>query len=274
MLALASAAALASIVVAAAPRPSLRLSEPRSTLVRRGEVSSVRIRIRREHGFHGRVVLGVWRLPPGSRATWRLPDGRRPHRKRPDRRAVVIPRGASSATLVIRTTRRTALGRYRIRVSAMGRRLPSSRRWLRVRVLRGRGTAGGVLDSNPIRGGTQQSAGAPSAASETFGITVTANGELHPGISVPLDVRVTNPLGRPVSLGSLQLSVDERTSKAGCSGSANYAVVQPDTEGNRVLQPGANLLSGARLAMRDLPANQDACKGAVVTVRAEGSASE
>jgi hypothetical protein len=90
---------------------------------------------------------------------------------------------------------------------------------------------------------------------------------VYPGSSTPIDLRLTN--SHRFSVRVRNLSVRPVTSTPGCSDS-DYAVAQYAGAYPLVLRPGTTRLSALvrdralwpQLAMRDLPRNQDACKGA------------
>ena len=95
---------------------------------------------------------------------------------------------------------------------------------------------------------------------------------VYPGASVPIDLRMTNAHAFAVRVRSLRVSVEPRTSKPGCRGDADYAVRQYTGAFPLRLRPGTTRMSALgvhaalwpRLAMLDLPRNQDACRGAVL----------
>lgn len=98
---------------------------------------------------------------------------------------------------------------------------------------------------------------------------------LAPGVSVPIDLRMTNAHAFAVRVRSLQVGVEPSTGRPGCRGDADYAVHQYAGAFPLRLRPGTTRMSALvadrslwpRLAMRDLPRNQDACRGVVLRLR-------
>jgi hypothetical protein len=107
-----------------------------------------------------------------------------------------------------------------------------------------------------------------------FGISGELARTLRPGAGGPLNVVLSNPHRFDVRIRSLVVGLRGRTSKPGCSGAGNYAITQFQGRYPLVLRPGSTSLSTLRpnsatwprVAMRDLPVNQDACRGARVSL--------
>jgi hypothetical protein len=103
-----------------------------------------------------------------------------------------------------------------------------------------------------------------------FGIRGELARTLRPGAGGPLNVVLTNPHRFDVRIRSLVVGLRARTTRAGCSGTGNYAITQFRGRYPLALEPGSTALSTLRpdsatwprVAMRDLPVNQDACRGA------------
>jgi hypothetical protein len=102
---------------------------------------------------------------------------------------------------------------------------------------------------------------------------------LYPGRSEPLELRLTNPNDFAIRVMKLTVSIRPATTQAGCS-AANYAVEQYRGPYPLVLRPGTSSLGQLaadrslwpRVAMLNLPVNQDACKGATITLDFRGKA--
>jgi hypothetical protein len=241
-------------------RPSLALVTARSKLVlRQGRAQILTLRVRRTNGLRGRVTLDSWRLPPGARALW-LYRGRPLPRKRSDRHAVVLAASARTAVLRIAAAPDTRVGRVRFRISALARHR-RSRRWVTLIVV-------------PARW-------APTAVDGTpFIIRGRVAGELSPGAGAPLELEITNPTHADIALTDLHVSLEERTSRPGCDAAANYDVRQFTGPYPVAIPAGTSdlaQLAGDRsllpvVVMRDLPVNQDICKGAVLTLQFHGVA--
>ncbi|HUA73347.1 MAG TPA: hypothetical protein VL988_01155 [Solirubrobacteraceae bacterium] len=107
-----------------------------------------------------------------------------------------------------------------------------------------------------------------------------ASAPLAPGVSRPLAITVTNPNNVAILVTALSAAVAPGSSKAGCDGPANLALTQSNvSEANPLTIPAnghVTLPSGAvsapQVLMKDLPVNQDACKGATFTFTYSGSA--
>lgn len=113
--------------------------------------------------------------------------------------------------------------------------------------------------------------------------TVTGNlGSLllAPGRSGTLATTITNPNGEQIFVTSLTVTVQAATNKPGCNGPANIEIQQSSASVATPLAVPANgsvtLPSGGVTAptvtMKNLPTNQDACKGATFTFNYGGSA--
>ncbi len=103
---------------------------------------------------------------------------------------------------------------------------------------------------------------------------------LHPGADAPLDLVLTNPYRFDLRVVTLKVRVGSRTSSPRCDGDANFAVAQFRGRYALWLRPGSTRLSALvpdssgwpRVFMRDLPTDQDACKGVVVSLDYRGTA--
>jgi hypothetical protein len=103
---------------------------------------------------------------------------------------------------------------------------------------------------------------------------------LYPGGGAPLDLVLTNPHHVDIRVTALNVSVGASTTNPRCSGAANYGVTQYSGGYPLVLHPGSTRLSALvanssawpQVWMHDLPTNQDACQGAVVSLDYSGLA--
>jgi hypothetical protein len=125
-----------------------------------------------------------------------------------------------------------------------------------------------------------------STTVRAFTISGDLSGALAPGVSLPLDLQLTNPNNKPVSVGNLSVSIQEvrRTATAvarglPCSGS-DYAVTQyagpypltvPTQSTRSLSQLGVPPAQRPQVSMVNRPVNQDGCKGATVTLSYSGS---
>ena len=116
-----------------------------------------------------------------------------------------------------------------------------------------------------------------------FGIAGDATG-LAPGISVPLDLRLTNPHRSPIAVTGLGVTIRGVTRAAGVAlpcGTGDYTVtayrgryplIVPAHETRSLSALGVPSSAWPRLTMIDKPVNQDGCKGARLTLGYTGSA--
>jgi hypothetical protein len=118
------------------------------------------------------------------------------------------------------------------------------------------------------------------AAGKPFTVAGGASAPLAPGLSRPLAITLSNPNGVAIAVTALSASVVPGSTKPGCDGPTNLQLTQSNVaEANPLTIPAngqVTLPSGAvtapRVLMRDLPVNQDACKGATFTFTYSGSA--
>jgi hypothetical protein len=117
-------------------------------------------------------------------------------------------------------------------------------------------------------------------AGKPFTVTGNASGPLAPGLTRSLAITLTNPNSVAITVTALSASVTAGSSNAGCDGPANLQLTQSSISEANPLTIAANghvaLPSGAvsapQVLMKDLPVNQDACKGASFTFTYSGSA--
>ncbi|MFD7156238.1 hypothetical protein ACFV9C_16640 [Kribbella sp. NPDC059898] len=114
-----------------------------------------------------------------------------------------------------------------------------------------------------------------------FTISGNLSGQLAPGISRPLDLTLTNPNKKPVSVTNLTVAITSITrtpyaiSHNQPCGSADYKITQ--YSGTYPLSIPANATatlptgSAPQVAMLDTATNQDGCKGATIALAYSGS---
>ncbi len=113
-----------------------------------------------------------------------------------------------------------------------------------------------------------------------FTVSGGAAGPLAPGMTQPLAITLSNPNNVTITVTALTVATAPGSSKAGCDGPTNLALTQSNlSEAKALTIPAgahATLPSGAisapQVLMKDLPVNQDACKGAAFTFTYSGSA--
>jgi large repetitive protein len=116
---------------------------------------------------------------------------------------------------------------------------------------------------------------------KTFSIEGKLAGTLAPGVSQPLALTVTNPNTKPIVITGLQVTVAPGSTKAGCDGPTNLQVTQSNAsssntftvpaKGGKATVPSGSV-SAPQVLMKNLPTNQDACKGATFTFNYSGNA--
>ncbi len=119
----------------------------------------------------------------------------------------------------------------------------------------------------------------------TIGLPFTVTGTLGslllaPGRSGTLATTISNPNNEQILVTSLTVTVQAATNKPGCNGPANIDVQQSNVSvatplavpahGSVTLPSGA--VTAPQVTMKNLPTNQDACKGATFTFTYGGSA--
>lgn len=113
-----------------------------------------------------------------------------------------------------------------------------------------------------------------------FTVTGNLTGLLAPGLSGTLALKVANPNNVPIFVTALTVTVQGASTKPGCNGPANLQIQQSNVSVAAPLTVPANgqvtLPSGGvtapQVLMKNLPTNQDACKGATFTFTYGGSA--
>lgn len=113
-----------------------------------------------------------------------------------------------------------------------------------------------------------------------FTVSGNASGPLAPGTTQPLAITLSNPNNVTITVTALTVTTAPGSSKAGCDGPANLALTQSNLSeakaltivagGHATLPSGS--ISAPQVLMKDLPVNQDACKGASFNFTYSGSA--
>lgn len=120
---------------------------------------------------------------------------------------------------------------------------------------------------------------------KTFALAGNVPGTLSPGTSAGLDLQITNPNNKPLSLTNISVAVSGVTRSADAlarnlpCAPADYAVTQYSGPYPLAAPTGTTSLSGLgvaaaalpQVAMLDTSANQDGCKGATLQLTYSGS---
>jgi hypothetical protein len=231
-----------TLAVQQASQPNFTLSmSPSTRTISPDDQASYAVSVNRVNGFSGSVSLSVGGLPKGATASWSP--------------SATIPSSSSSATLSVQANG-VKEGTYTLSVT-------------------GTGTIGGssVLRSSSVALVVQKNG--------VFQITGNLGAQLAPGLSRPLNLSLTNPENSDIYITSLSVSIEEATSKPGCSGTQNFSVTQipasrfpitvPAGQTRTLTQLGVSDADKPQVAMINRPWNQDACKGASIVLHYTGS---
>ena len=115
-----------------------------------------------------------------------------------------------------------------------------------------------------------------------FTIGANAAQPFYPGTSQALDLTITNPFKFAIRVLNVSITVDPRSTKSGCDGTVNLLVTEPLRATLAVPAESSKSLSELTvppdkwpvLTMPDLPTNQDACEGAILTLVYSGTAAQ
>jgi hypothetical protein len=223
-----------------------------------------------------RITLNVGR--PGSlRFSLRASPARR-----------TVPRGASAAFRIRITRARGVRGPVTLRVLGLPRGASATRTRTGLRVATGAGQPLGpdrlVIEGTSMVGRRAVRRYAVVVLTVVPAHRVSIDGDLatllHPGARAPLDLVLTNPHPFRIRVTALRVSMGARTTNPDCAAGANYAVTQYSGGYPLVLRPGSGRLSALvpdasawpHVSMHALPTNQDACRGAVLSLDYSGQA--
>jgi hypothetical protein len=220
------------------PPPSRALTltaVPASAVLVPGNTAGYTIGIART-GVAGAVALAVTGLPGGAVAAFSAE-----------------PATGASSVLSVRTTGATPEGRFPLTVT---------------------GRSGTVLATTTV-----------TLVVERPGVPFQITGPhaphtaLAPGVTAPLNLAVTNPNAGELRVTNLTVDLVS-TSAAGCPVTTNYRLTPfggtypltvPAGSTRTLQQLGVPSALWPRLTMLDLPANQDACRGATITLKHSGA---
>ena len=109
----------------------------------------------------------------------------------------------------------------------------------------------------------------------------SSSASLAPGLKRPLNLSLTNPENWDIKVTNLVVSIEEATSKAGCSGTQNFKVTQvpatrypitlPAGQTRTLTQLGVADADKPQVEMLNRPWNQDVCKGASIILDYSGN---
>lgn len=209
---------------------------PSAVLARPGGSVTTALTIGRTN-YAGPVTLAASGLPAGVTASF-TPNGTT----------------GNTSTLTLRATGSAADGSYPVTVTASG--------------------AGSTGSGSAVVTLVLETAGRPFLIAGTVGA-------LAPGVIRPIDLSLTNTGTVALPVTGLAVRLPTATSKPDCSVTANYELKQYTGRYPLTVPAGATVtLSGLgvpqadwpALTMRNLPTNQDACKGASMSLTYSGTA--
>ncbi|HEU5268538.1 MAG TPA: hypothetical protein VFU36_01350 [Jatrophihabitans sp.] len=217
-----------------------------------GDTAPITITLSAQHGFTATVTLTTSSLPPGVQLDL-------------DRRSVPVSAAGLSVSGRLRTSSSAAGGTVGIEV--IGRS--------------GKATGTSLIQLHILAGGTTDPATSPPVVSSRADFTVSGSprGLLHPGGSLPIDLRLVNANPFELSVDGLTVAV-AGTSKSSCR-VANFVIV-PYRGGYPLRVPAGttSTLSSLRVPVSQWPqlrmrpqAARTTCQGATVRLRYAGTGS-
>lgn len=217
-----------------------------------GDSAPITIALSAEHGFTATVTLTTSSLPRGVQVDL-------------DRRSAPVPAAGLSVSGRLRTSSSAAAGTVGIEV--IGRA--------------GKATGTSLIQVHILPAGTTDPASSPPvvASPVTFTVSGSPRGILHPGGSLPIDLRLVNANPFELSVDGLTVAV-AGTSKPSCR-TANFVIV-PYRGGYPLRVPAGttSTLSSLRVPVSRWPqlrmraqAARTTCQGATVRLRYAGTGS-
>jgi hypothetical protein len=219
---------------------------PSSRSLDQGQSAAFDVTISSAGGFGGTVTLSAAGLPSGTTAAWSPSSG-------------VLSSGSSTkVTLTVSTSPTTPAGKSDVTVT---------------------GTSGSI-QSNAAKAQLHV-----KEVKRNFGVSGSLQGQLAPGVSLPLDLQITNPENKNIAVTTLSASISNvvRTPAAVAAGlpcsSADYSVTQFTGPYPIDIRPGSTSLSALglpqaswpRISMLDTLQLQDGCKGATLELTFSGT---
>jgi hypothetical protein len=233
-----------TLAVQQAAQPNFTLNAgPAGQSTVQGDQATYTVTVNRTGGFSGPVTLSVSGMPRGAAATFTP--------------SATVPGSSSTATLRVDTAGNTKEDTYALALSG----------------------------SATLAGSTvARSAAMTLIVQKSQALTITGglSGRLFPGRRAPLDLTVSNGNNFTIQITGLAVSIEEATSKPGCSGTDNFKVTQiPAARYPLALGAGKTKTLGQlgvadadkpQVEMLDRPMNQDACMNAALVFDYSGSA--
>jgi hypothetical protein len=222
-----------------------------------GDSVSVQITVTGQSRFTGAVTLATTNLPDGVQASFTPAS-------------LTIARSAPEATAELRLTTAASTRAAALGIGVIGRSNGSFQS----------SVLSVQIQPNSITDGAPPPAPATGSGDTSFSVSGSPIGTLAPGVSLPIDLRLSNPQSAPLSIDNLTVTVNS-TSIAACA-PKNFTVTQFRGRYPLSIPAGAVTSLSAMgvlrsnwpvLTMRNLDTNQDACKKVSVYLRYSGSGS-
>ncbi|WP_235036415.1 hypothetical protein [Arthrobacter sp. 18067] len=219
---------------------------PSSRSLDQGQSAAFDVTISSAGGFGGTVTLSAAGVPSGATAAWSPSSG-------------VLTTGSSTkVTLTVSTNPTTPAGKFDFTVTATGGNLQSN-------------AAKAQLHVKEVK--------------RNFGVSGSLTGALAPGLSLPIDLQISNPENKAIAVTNLSASISQVVRTPGAvaaglpCGAADYAITQYTGTYPITVQPGATSLSALgvpqgswpRISMLDTLQLQDGCKGATLEFTYSGT---
>ncbi|MGR0162266.1 COG1470 family protein [Paenarthrobacter nitroguajacolicus] len=219
---------------------------PSNRSLDQGQSAAFDVTISSAGGFGGTVTLSAAGLPPGTTAAWSPSSG-------------VLSSGSSTkVTLTVSTSPTTPAGKYDFTASATG----------------------GTIQSNAAKAQLHV-----KEVKRNFGVSGSLTGALAPGLSLPIDLQISNPENKAIAVTNLSVTISQvvRTPAAVAAGlpcsAADYSITQFTGTYPITAQPGSSSLSALgvppgswpRISMLDTLLLQDGCKGATLELTYSGT---
>ena len=116
--------------------------------------------------------------------------------------------------------------------------------------------------------GAGEGSGSVAASNGTLALHGTITNQLAPGGSSPVSFTADNSNSSSLQVGTVHavVSIDEAHAEAGCK--ASDFTIDDTVENQRIAAHGSNvaLANEGTISMADTAANQDACKGATISL--------
>lgn len=239
------------------PRSFVLSTSPASQSIVAGETALFRVDVTASGGFRGEIELSVTAPSTGLQAT--LNDNR-----------ATLNRDTPTVSLVLTVQTSASAAAGSVGIGLTGRSGHSVASTALTLLIEPADITNPAPPPPPLTG----------SGDTSFGITGAPRGVLRPGLSLPIQLYLTNPNRQRLTVSKLSVQLVS-TSKPACR-VTNFAISQyaghyplavPANQTRTLAQLGIPEASWPRISMLNLPFNQDACKGVTVNLRYLGTGS-